>query len=232
MRSQYEPDPSGVKRAAWSQCAWLDHSTASPDRTVGICTRSRSRPRARGPSAGRRRARYSLVVKPALARVLVTVGIVAATAAAFFVGRSRAIDPSAAGTPPAVVTAVRDMARLDATSFHIEKVIEVSDAQSRLWGLVQAKDAILLVAVGDVIAGVDLSKLRDGDVTIEGSTHTARLHLPAAEVTSSTLDARATHVYSRTTDVLADRNEQLEGEARRQAEAQMRQAAIDAGILD
>jgi hypothetical protein len=158
-------------------------------------------------------------------------GIAAALGAAFFLGRVRA-DPAASGTPPAVVTAVRDMARLDATSFHIEKVIEVSEAQSHLWGLVEAKDAILLVAVGDVVAGVDLGKLRDDDVTVDLATHTAHLRLPAAEVTSSTLDERATHVYSRSTDVLADRNEQLEGEARRQAEDQMRKAAIEAGILD
>jgi hypothetical protein len=171
-------------------------------------------------------------VKPVLIRALLAAGLLAAVGGAFFLGRARAVDPSAPGDPPAVVMAVRDMARLDATSFHIEKVIEVSDAQSRLWGLVEAKDAILLVAVGDVVAGVDLAKLRDSDVTIDGATHTARLHLPAAEVVSSTLDERATHVYSRATDVLADRNEQLEGEARRRAEDQMRKAAIDAGILD
>ena len=46
------------------------------------------------------------------------------------------------------------------------------------------------------------------------------------------LDEHETHVYSRETDVLAARNEQLEGEARFQAEEQMRKAAIDAGILD
>jgi hypothetical protein len=169
---------------------------------------------------------------PALARILTATGITAALAAAFFLGRGHAAGPSASGTPPAVVVAVRDMARLDATSFHIEKVIEVSEAQSRLWGLVEAKDAILLVAVGDVVAGVDLGKLRDSDVSVDGAAHSARLHLPAAEVMSSTLDERATHVYSRSTDVLADRNEQLEGEARRRAEDAMRKAAIDAGILD
>jgi hypothetical protein len=49
---------------------------------------------------------------------------------------------------------------------------------------------------------------------------------------TSTLDERATRVYRRSTELLAARNEQLEGEARRTAEAQMRKAAIDEGILD
>jgi hypothetical protein len=133
---------------------------------------------------------------------------------------------------PGVVAAIRDMSRLDTTSFHIEKVIEARDQQSRLWGLLQPKDAVLLVAVGDVVAGVDLSKLRDEDVRIDPGTHAVRVRLPTPEVLSSSLDERSTHVVLRTTDMLAERNEQLEGEARRQAEQEMREAAVAAGILE
>jgi hypothetical protein len=133
---------------------------------------------------------------------------------------------------PGVVSAIRDLSRLDTTSFHIEKVIEARDEQSRLWGLLQPKDAILLVAVGDVVAGVDLSRLREEDVRIDPDTHGVHLRLPPPEVFSSSLDERSTHVVRRDTDVLAERNEQLEGEARRQAEREMRDAAVAAGILE
>jgi hypothetical protein len=68
-------------------------------------------------------------------------------------------------------------------------------------------------------------------VVADPAARTLRVRLPAPEVTSSTLDERATHVYSRSTDLLAERNEQLEGSARRLAEEQMRKAAIDGGIL-
>jgi hypothetical protein len=160
----------------------------------------------------------------------------ACVAVAFLVGRADLLfrDGSRVDVraTPGVVTAMRDMAKLDATSFHIEKVVEARDDQSRLWGLLQTKDAILLVAVGDVVAGVDLSRLRDEDVRVDPGKRSLRVRLPAPEVTSCALDERATHVVSRTTDVLAERNEQLEGEARRQAEAQMRKAAVDAGILE
>jgi hypothetical protein len=98
--------------------------------------------------------------------------------------------------------------------------------------LLKAKDALLLVAVGDVVAGVDLAKVRDEDVRVDVAAGTVHLTLPVPEVLSSTLDQRATHVYSRTTDVLASRNEQLEGEARREAEEEMSKAAIEEGILD
>jgi hypothetical protein len=172
------------------------------------------------------------LVKSVLSRVLLAGGLVASLALAFVLGREGVPSGLGARAAPAVVLAVRDMARLDATSFHIEKVVEASDAQSRLWGLVDAKDTVLLVAVGDVVAGVDLSKLRDEDVTVDPATQSVRMRLPAPDITSATLDEHATHVYSRTTDVLAERSEQLEGVARGHAEEQMRKAAVEGGILD
>jgi hypothetical protein len=177
-------------------------------------------------------------VRRLIVRVLVaavTLGGVAG--AAFFLGRAeapKAADSAQIKTRPtaSVITAIHDVARLEATEFHIEKVVEVSQEQSRLWGLVQAKDALLLVAVGDVAAGVDLAKVRESDVRVDDTEHSVQVRLPSPEIFVSSLDEHATHVYSRATDVLAARNEQLEGEARRVAEEQMRKAALDEGILD
>jgi hypothetical protein len=181
--------------------------------------------------------RYSLSVGRTFARSAFAVAFVAGAAGAFLLGRAdrpTALSASRVDlhATPGVITAIRDIARLEATSYHVEKVVEATDEQSRLWGLMQTKDALLLVAVGDVVAGVDLAKVRDEDVIFDEQAHTVHVRLPAPEVTSSTLDERATHVYSRRTDVLAMRNEQLEGEARRQAEEQMRKQAVDAGILE
>lgn len=159
---------------------------------------------------------------------------VACIGGAFYLGTKAppAADAAASMRPtPTVVLAVRDLARLESTSFHVEKVVELTDAQSRLFGLVEAKDAILLVAVGDVVAGVDLSKLSDADVQTDDTTHSVRVTLPAPEVFSAALDEAQTHVYERRTDMMASRNETLEGQARGEAEKQMRQAALDEGIL-
>jgi hypothetical protein len=167
-------------------------------------------------------------------RVGVAALFVACVGGAFYLGTTT---PQGAGSPagmrptPTVVLAVRDLSRLESESYHVEKVVELTDAQSKLFGLVEAKDAILLVAVGDVVAGVDLSNLSDADVRADDATHSARVTLPAPEVFSSSLDEAQTHVYERRTDVLASRNETLEGQARSEAEKQMRQAAVDQGIL-
>jgi hypothetical protein len=133
---------------------------------------------------------------------------------------------------PNVVLAVRDLARLETAEYHMERVVEITDQQSKMWGLVHAKDAILLVAVGDVVAGVDMKKVTDADVTTDWAKKRVSLRVPAPEIFSSRLDSTKTHVYSRATDHLASRREDLETRARAEAEQTMRKGAEDAAILD
>jgi hypothetical protein len=130
-----------------------------------------------------------------------------------------------------VVTSMRQLALLQTVSFHIERVIDLRDQQNHLFGLVRSEDALLLVAAGDVTAGVDLSGLRDDDVVIDLKTRTAKISLPPAQVLAATLDNDATYVHTRRTDALAVRQETLETRARQEAERTLRDAAIAGGIL-
>jgi hypothetical protein len=132
---------------------------------------------------------------------------------------------------PSVILAVRDLSRLEAASVHMEKVIELTDEQSRFFGLVTAKDQILLVAVGDVVAGVDMSKLADTDVQVD-PTGGVRVVLPPPEVFSTAIDEGQTHVFGRTTEMLASRKEELEGLARKEAAVEIEKGALDGGILE
>jgi hypothetical protein len=133
---------------------------------------------------------------------------------------------------PDVLLAIKSLARLETQSYHLERVVDLSDHESHVFGLVQAKDAILLVAVGDVVAGVDLEQVTAADVSTDWPSRRAVLRLPAPTVFSATLDEKATRVYSRTTDLLAVRHEDLEDRARTDAVKSMVKAAIDRGILD
>ncbi len=130
-----------------------------------------------------------------------------------------------------VVVAVRDLARLESASFHMERVIDMSSTQTRLGGLVHAEDSILLVAAADVIAGVDLSEMRDGDVVVEPDAKRAVITLPPARVLSARLDNQRTYVVRRETDLLARRHESLETRARREAEQTLERSALEAGLL-
>src|SRR6187551_80523 len=68
---------------------------------------------------------------------------------------------------PSVLLAVQALARLEGASYHMQRVIDLREKQSRFWGLIEAEDAILLVASGEVTAGIDLSKLGDRAIVIE-----------------------------------------------------------------
>lgn len=130
---------------------------------------------------------------------------------------------------PAVVMKIRQLNRLETVTYSIDKIVE-GERESILWPSFLAGDKIILVAHGEVIGGVDLGKLRAGDVSVAGDA--VRVKLPAAEILTTRIDNQATRVYSRMTGLLVGADPNLESEVRAQAERQIAQAAIDEGILD
>jgi len=132
---------------------------------------------------------------------------------------------------PNVLLAVKDLARLESASFHMERVIDLTDKQSHLFGLVQSEDAILLVAVADVSAGVDLQQLRAEDIVADAPQKRVTITLPAPEVFHAELDNSKTYVHTRRTGTLASRKENLETRARLEAERSLIEAALQAGLL-
>lgn len=128
---------------------------------------------------------------------------------------------------PTVLKELRELARLETLSLHVEKVIDVKDHQKRLYGLVDADDALLFVATGEVVLGIDLGKLNDGDARFDEVTRTAYVHLPPLEILSTRFDEAHSYVHARATDVLAKRNEALESVARRDAIIAFEAAAKD-----
>jgi hypothetical protein len=131
-----------------------------------------------------------------------------------------------------VVTAIRDLSRLESAQYHVERVLDLTDKQTRLFGLIEAKDAILLVAAGDVTAGIDLAELGPGDVVADPEARRARIVLPPPKILSAKLDNERTYVHTRTTDTLARRAESLETRARQEAERSIEEAARASGILE
>jgi hypothetical protein len=175
--------------------------------------------------------------KPARAALALAL-LACAAAGGFFAGRGR---PNAApvlqpgerlADTSAVLVAVRGLARIESVAFHMERVIDLKNTQPRMFGLVEATDAILLVAAGDVVAGIDLTKMTDGDVSVEPRERRVRLRLPAPEILSASLDNARTYVHTRRTDLLAERSDQIETRARQLAESSIREAALQAGVLE
>ena len=166
----------------------------------------------------------------ALRLALALAGVAALAAVVIFL---RPIDDGlSVRSGPSVVVAVRDLARLETVEYHIERVIDLRDSQSLLFGLIRTEDAILFVAVGQVTAGVDLGELSADDVVVDQRQGTAAITLPPARVLSTRLDSEKSWVFARTTGVLARRQEDLETRARREAERSLEQNAIEGKILE
>src|SRR5512133_1953424 len=132
---------------------------------------------------------------------------------------------------PNVLMAVRALARLESVSYHMERIIDRSDRQSRLFGLIESEDALLLVAVANVTAGVDLEKMDLSAMQVDHGTRSGRVHLPTPEIFPVALDNEHTYVHTRRTGLMAQRKEDLEARARAEAERALLDAARQAAIL-
>jgi hypothetical protein len=127
-----------------------------------------------------------------------------------------------------VVQHIQQLQRLETVVYAMDQV--VTEERSTALPAMLAGDRILLIVHGEVVAGVDLSKLRPQDVSVHGKQ--VRIKLPAAEIFSTRMDNQRTRVYSRETGLLSTADPQLESEARRRAERQLTAAALQEGILN
>ncbi len=136
--------------------------------------------------------------------------------------------PTIRPDPVTIVREVRSLARLETIQYSVEKVITAESGQGPFAFLFG--DRLLLVAHGTVIAGVDLSKLEPDDVWLDEEGRVF-MDLPQPEIFVATLDNETTYVYDRDTGLLTQGGVDLESAARQAAEEEIRNAALEDGIL-
>jgi hypothetical protein len=129
---------------------------------------------------------------------------------------------------PTVVMQIRRLARLESVAFTMDKMVS-GDREGRLLPAFLTGDRVLLEVHGEADAGVDLGQLAPGDVQVKGKS--VHVHLPPAQIFTVALDDAKTHVYQRQTGLLVPVDPSLEGEVRQSAVENLRQSAMDAGIL-
>jgi Protein of unknown function (DUF4230) len=142
-----------------------------------------------------------------------------------FLGRHDTIDIS----QPTVIASIQRLARLESVVYTMDKVVE-GDRTNQYLPDILTGDKLLLIVHGQAVAGVDLSNVQASNVQIDGRSVT--IGMPAAELLSVSLDNSKTRVYSRTTGLLVPTDPNLESEVREKAEADLRQSALDSGILN
>jgi hypothetical protein len=128
------------------------------------------------------------------------------------------------------VEGIRDLDQL-ATVRWTESVIVTRESGGTELEQFLAGEKVLLVATGDVEAGVNLADLGREDVKVNGEMVTIRL--PEPEILSASLDEDETRVYDRDFGLLNLRpDDDLAEQARGAAVERIEQAARDENILE
>ena len=172
----------------------------------------------------------------ALVIVLVGVGLGVALSTSSFMARLPLVgpllfeeQPAKTTSSPVIVEGIQDLDQLATVRWRESVVVTRESGGTDLERLL-AGEKVLLVATGEVVAGVDLEDLGRDDVRVNGETVTIRL--PDPEVLSVALDEDATRVFDRDFGILNVRpDDDLAEEARAAAVEEIEQAAHDEEIL-
>jgi len=169
-----------------------------------------------------------------LISLLVSVGVGALLTYQF---TDRDLVPEALAAPPeqidvsrpSAILAVRSIGRLESHSMELEKIIEAGTWGGNVFQEAWYKDHMLFIANGTVIAGFDLKTLSKDSVVETDSMITVNLGKPKLLV--SRIDNKKSRVYDRDVGAFNSADPHLESRTRARAEAVLRTAACEAGIL-
>ncbi len=139
-------------------------------------------------------------------------------------GRTLTIDVS----QPTVVDRIQRLQRLETVVYTMDKIVSGAKENPVLPNFL-AGDRLLMLVHGEVVAGIDFSNLKPGDVRVDGKQ--VHLRLPPPQVFSTRIDSAKTRVYSRQTGLLVPTDPDLETQVRQEAERQLQEAAMADGIL-
>ncbi len=130
-------------------------------------------------------------------------------------------------TPDTVVLQVQKLSQLVTVRYRIQRAVGMTEAKEPV-----GEDSILLMVEGEVTGGVDLNNLKASDVAEDGEGLT--LTLPAPSILNTSIDEKKTKVWDRHVTwwtPWVNYGPDLEHKARLKALDDMRQAALDMGIL-
>ena len=186
---------------------------------------------------GRKGGGFATTFVLALVVVVLSVGLGVGISSFNFVERMPLIGPllqerpARTTTSPVVVEGIRGLDQLATVKVTESIIVTRESASDNALDRLFSGEKVLLVASGNVEAGVDLSAIGDNDVRVENDTVTLRL--PDPEVLSANLDEENTRVYDRDYSLLNLRpDDDLVEEARTTAEDRLEAAARENDILE
>ena len=138
--------------------------------------------------------------------------------------------PPRTATGPVVVEGIKELDQL-ATVRWTESVPVTKESGGDIWERVFDGEKVIVIATGNVEAGVNLGGIQKDGVSVNGDTVT--IDLPEPEILSATLDEGKTRVYDRDLSPLnIYPDDDLVEQARLRAVEKIEASARENGILD
>ncbi len=123
-----------------------------------------------------------------------------------------------------ILTKVEELGRMELVRYNFKDVVEYEKNYSR-W---VPNSRIVLIVTGEAVGCVDFTKLRAEDILFEGDS-AVQVALPEPEVCYYKIDHGKTKVFSKENTYFQDAD--LVQESYRYAEANVKKAALNSGIL-
>ena len=129
------------------------------------------------------------------------------------------------------VERVQDLARLTTTRYNYSQIVtgqvNMPAFLASLYG-----DGLVMVAVGHIDSGIDVSQISEEDIVYDAETNTLSLTLPAPTLQNCFLDENLSYIVERNTAIFSAGFDNLEDQVRQYAVRQYRDQAIEDGMLD
>lgn len=137
--------------------------------------------------------------------------------------------------PPIVITAsvvlerIQGMSNLTSVRYNYSGVVTSEREMPELLQLLYGNKQVM-IAVGHINAGIDLSRVTTSNIAIDGSTMIVQL--PAPTLQDCFLNDQESYIMSQETGIFAEELPNLGTDARRYALEQFRDNALEEGILN
>jgi len=131
----------------------------------------------------------------------------------------------------AVLQEIEALGRMELVRYNFKEITEITELSETYFNLfkIGPDQKIALISTGEAVGCIDLTKIRESDITGEGDT--LFIQLPPPEICYYKLNMDKTRIYSLETNFMKDEKKFIQ-EAYKQAEDEIRQAALNSGILD
>ena len=130
----------------------------------------------------------------------------------------------------AVLQEIESLGKLELVKYNFKEITELTELSETYFNLfkIGPDQKIALISTGQAVGCIDLTRLEERDIRDENDT--IYIKLPQPEICYYKLDMDKTRIYSLQTNPMKDEKKFIQ-EAYKQAEAEIREAAIKSGIL-